>query len=118
VFTPTTDFRVTSLGFFDYLQDGLGESHELGIFDASGTLLVSALLPSGTASPLEGSFRYVDITPLILNAGEEYTVGAFFATQADTIGYLDVSDLVVSSVVGLSAVPIRYALPSGTSLGC
>jgi hypothetical protein len=116
IFTPSEDFRVTALGFFDYLQDGLGETHELGIFDDSGSLLVSAFLPSGTTSPLDDSFRYVDITPIVLNAGEDYTAAAFFGTQADVVAYLDVGDLTVNPSVGLSAVPARYIYPSGTEL--
>jgi hypothetical protein len=116
VFTPTSDLVVSALGFFDYLGDGLEENHEIGIFNATGNLLVYTVVPAGNAVRLDDDFRYVDISPLTLEAGETYTIAAFLTTQADTIGYLDVGDLTNLQGIALDTFPFRYITPSGTSL--
>ena len=73
VFTPSTDITVSSLGVFDYRDNGLGEAHMVGIFDNSGALLASTLVSAGTANPLEDHFRYAAITPLKLSAPARLT---------------------------------------------
>ncbi len=116
IFTPTVNLIVSSLGFFDYQQDGLGESHEVGIFDNTGTLLTSAVVAAGTASPLVGEFRYTNIMPLTLYAGETYTMAALVTTQADVLGYANVSGIQVNANISLGAHPGRYIFTSGPNL--
>ena len=69
-FTVLSNIVVSSLGFFDYLGDGLGESHTVGIFNSAGELLTSAVVFSGTGNPLDDGFRYTNISPLTLSEGE------------------------------------------------
>jgi hypothetical protein len=112
-FTPTSDLSVFSLGIFDYGLDGMGESHQVGIFDSGGTLLTSAAVGAGTIGRLDGEFRYTDIAPLRLTAGNMYTIAALFMTQADRIGYADVSDLAIDGHISVDSDPSRYHRPSG-----
>jgi len=49
---------VTSLGWWDYDADGLAASHQVGIWNTAGTLLLSATVASGTADPLIDRFRF------------------------------------------------------------
>jgi hypothetical protein len=72
---PGDNISVTRLGVYDHLGDGLGNSHPIGLWDSGGTLIVSTSIPSETASPLIGGYRYVDITPVELVAGQSYTIG-------------------------------------------
>jgi hypothetical protein len=65
---------VTSLGFYDYQQDGLAESHAVGIYNASGDLLVSGTVNPG--DPLTGWFRFHSVTPTLLPAGDAYFIAA------------------------------------------
>ena len=58
VFTTTQAVSVTALGYYDEDKDGFWTDHEVGIFDASGTLLVSSVLNMGTGSSLDGDYRY------------------------------------------------------------
>lgn len=116
VFTPLSDVVVSSLGFYDYQGDGLGESHPVGIFNNTGNLLTSAVVFSGTEKPMEDGFRYTDIAPLTLSAGQSYTVATLFQTNADVIGYADVSDTLVNPSITLGSVPARYILQTGTEL--
>ena len=49
-FKVNTAIDVTALGVFDSGQDGLVESHDVGIWDSTGNLLVSATVQSGPGS--------------------------------------------------------------------
>jgi hypothetical protein len=71
-FNAATAIRVTSLGYFDSglpprdfgqapttsPPDGFAESHQVGIYTSTGTLLVRGTVTAGTAAPLVGQFRY------------------------------------------------------------
>ena len=89
-FAPVRPILITKLGYYDSLQNGLTNSHQLGIFEeASHVLLTSTSIAAGIAAPLEGptvsggGFRYVPVTPLVLNPGMHYIIAA------TPIGYID-----------------------------
>jgi hypothetical protein len=74
---------VTSLGVWDSNIDGLASSKQVGIWTlagSAGTLVTSAIVPSGTAGTLVGEFRYTPVTPIVLSANTAYTVGVFYPT--------------------------------------
>ena len=66
---------LTHLGMFDEKLNGLAESHEIGVWDPSGTLLTSATIPSGTSAVLDGSSRMVDVTDISLPLADGYIIG-------------------------------------------
>jgi hypothetical protein len=73
LFSVKSDFRVTSLGWFDDCLNGFQDAHTVELFDTtSGALLASASLSPGTTDLLTGSFRYEAITPVTLTAGSTY----------------------------------------------
>ncbi len=86
-----SNLLVTALGFYDgpnssaanvfgYTPDGLLESHDVGIFDSSGTLLTSITIPT-TGTTLLGEFRYLTLsTSITLTAGQNYTIAAQIPT--------------------------------------
>ena len=53
-FTLSEAFLIDGLGFFDADADGLGESHDVGIFAAVGSLVLGAVAISDS-SPLVSS---------------------------------------------------------------
>jgi hypothetical protein len=110
IFTPTTNITVTSLGAFDYQDNGLGEAHEVSIFDKSGALLASTYVPAGTAGPLEDHFRYASIAPLELTAGQTYTLAELFLTSVDVVGYTNPGKLSPAAAISLPGFSARYAL--------
>jgi hypothetical protein len=116
VFTPSTDITVSSLGVFDYQDNGLGETHAVGIFDKSGALLASTSVSAGTASPLDDHFRYADIAPLKLTAGQTYTIAALYLTLSDVIGYANIGGISANPDIGLPGFSARYALTGATDL--
>ena len=84
VFTTTQAVSVTALGYYDEDKDGFWTDHEVGIFDASGTLLVSSVLNMGTGSSLDGHYRYRAISSTTLAGNSSYIIAA-----TDTGGLLD-----------------------------
>jgi len=75
-FTLSAPVTVTELGFFDANgSEGLFDSHPVGIWSASGTLLGSATVPAGSVGTLDG-FSFVAVTPFTLDAGM-YTIGSY-----------------------------------------
>lgn len=82
-FSTTGDLSVTSLGYFDANFDGLQASHQVGIWNSSGLLLVSATVPSGTAGTLINQFRYVAVAPIFLGAGQTFRIGGFADASAN-----------------------------------
>ncbi|OAI54113.1 hypothetical protein AYO44_15440 [Planctomycetaceae bacterium SCGC AG-212-F19] len=84
-FMPTANIVVTSLGIFDSSQNGLAASHDIGVWNSGGTLLVSGTVQSGTVDPLTNQFRYVTVTSTTLLANQTYTIGAFYLTGSDPV---------------------------------
>lgn len=77
-FTTGADIlEVTALGFYDFFSAGAGlaADHEVGIFDTSGDLLVSAIVL--TTDPITDSFNYDTLeTPFELSPNSTYIVAA------------------------------------------
>lgn len=85
-FTAQNAMNLTALGIFDDSQNGLAESHQLGLWDAGGNLLASATIGSGTSGTLIGNFRYVDLATVVtLAAGQTYQIGALYTSGADPL---------------------------------
>lgn len=87
-FTMTQTVVATALGLYDYMSDGFGDNHDVGLFNAAGTLLASVSFGPGQAGTAGGgagavpgwtfAMRYLDIAELTLQAGETYTLAALF----------------------------------------
>lgn len=86
-FTANTEISVTSLGYYDFGDDGFLSSHLVGIFDSNGVLLGSTTLAAGTGATLVGDFRYQTIAPIILSEGETYVMAATTNGNLDPWAY-------------------------------
>jgi hypothetical protein len=82
-FSVSSPVLITQLGVYDSGQNGLVGNVSVGLWDTSGTLLTSVVIPSGTTAILDGFFRYEQISPLALPVGLHYVVGAAYATGSD-----------------------------------
>ena len=89
---------VDELGWYDSFGDGLTESHEVGLWNSTGTLLASTVVTN--ADPLVDWFRYSDIPNLLLEKGEvyivagrsgteDYTFEPFSLTIAPSVSYIE-----------------------------
>lgn len=107
LFTPTQNFTVTSLGWFDGTGNGFQTSHTVGIYDVEGNLIGSTTLAGGTSDPLNGSFRYQVITPITLQAGVTYTLAG---TSGGDLDAWTVND----DVSGFSVNP-AFTIPSNAA---
>ena len=78
--------EVSDLGVWNAdSSGGLSTDHEVGIWDSSQTLLAQVIVgPTGT--PV-GDWTYEPITPIVLNPGEVYTIGAMYRS-ADGDSYV------------------------------
>lgn len=67
--------RVTALGIWDEGSNGLLVSHEVGLWNGTGTLLASTTVPAGTAAtPVpsvqgDGQWLFEDIADIVLPVG-------------------------------------------------
>lgn len=119
---------VTQLGVYDHNGDGLISSHQVGLWDSSGTLLASGTVASGTTSPLDanGYFRTVDIPYLWVPPGTGYQVGAYYAsvgpgTDADILGSYTSSQTTVDPLISFVHSRIvensGFVAPTADTLG-
>lgn len=80
-FSTEKPLTVTSLGVWDYKNDGLGTEVPVGLWDADGNLLAQATVPAGTDAGEIDSFRYVSIKPVTLVKGRTYVIGATYTPE-------------------------------------
>jgi hypothetical protein len=119
-FTLSSTVTVTDLGYFDAGNDGLFDSHSVGIFNSIGVLLVSATVPSGTGGTLLDGFRFTPAAPTILGPGS-YTIGGYAnSTSLDdflfgTSGAATISGLTLGSAVQSSFGPTSLTFPNGVN---
>jgi hypothetical protein len=99
-FTANQNLVVNALGFYDDNQDGLINSHAVGLFDMNGSLLTSTTVQSGTNSELDGKFRYQGISSYNLVSGQSYVL-AGLATGDDGYTYGNTG----TTIQGLSVNP-------------
>ncbi len=108
-FILNSTIAVTDLGFFDANQDGLGESHQVAIWDGSGSILVQGTV--GTSAPLDNKFRYVSVAGTVLNPGQTYTIGATFRAFSPDDLIVPASGLTTDPGITFSVA--AYGLGSG-----
>jgi hypothetical protein len=89
-FIPSSPITVDALGVLDLGADGLTNPIEVGLWSDDGSaLLVSALVPAGSTSPLISGFRYQPVAPVALLGGQTYVLGSTFAKGGER-GYFNV----------------------------
>lgn len=92
VFTTDANDTVTALGFYD--QPGLTTAPEMvGLYDSSGNLLASVLVPVTDNTPVAG-YLWASITPVALRPGGTYTVDAYFGDNPWAYGDVSTSPLI------------------------
>ena len=82
VFTPKANVEVLALGIYD--QPYLKSSQRVGLYNASGDLLASTRVT--LSDPVVNDYLFQTITPVILIAGEQYTVDTFVGRNAWAYG--------------------------------
>ncbi len=73
---------INALGFEDLGGDGFVIAHQVGLWDAGGTLLRSGTLSAGAADPLVDIWRYVEIPTITLQANTLYYIGVSLVTAS------------------------------------
>lgn len=78
-FTTKNTVNVTELGFYDDSRNGLTQTHNVGIFDNTGNLLVQGTVKPGDA--LDGFFRYTSVQSTQLQAGSMFFIAAVTGSE-------------------------------------
>lgn len=113
-FRVSSALTVDGLGLFDEGAPGLSGTHQVGLWNANGTLLRQATVSNastaqGSASSL-GRWLFEDIASITLGQGD-YAIGAFYSPNALN------PDLVVGFANGLAMAPHTTYLSSLASEG-
>ncbi len=103
-FTPTRDITINALGWSDPDQLGLNFDHEVGLFhvDSDRPIVTRTVT---TNSRLSNGYRYENIAPLRLSAGETYIIagydpgGALEEGAGDRYALAPVADTVISDAI-------------------
>lgn len=122
-FTANTSFAVTSLGYYDFQEDGFLTAHDIGIFLGDGAagpgpLLASTTLAAGASGVLgANSFRYQSISPLMLTAGQTYTIAGLSPNASGNDawvygGPLEVTGFSVDPRITIPLNAARFIQPS------
>ncbi|MBW4473674.1 MAG: PTPA-CTERM sorting domain-containing protein [Stenomitos rutilans HA7619-LM2] len=81
-FTTKKAVNVTTLGFYDDFQNNLTQTHDVGIFDDTGNLLVQGTVKPGDS--LDGYFRYTSVSSTLLKAGGTFFIAAVTGSESYT----------------------------------
>lgn len=76
-FSVNTAVNVTALGYWDEGGDGLVTSHDIGLWDSTGTLIATLIVPNGTGGTLQSGFRFVNLGAPVALAVGNYVLGGF-----------------------------------------
>jgi hypothetical protein len=109
-FTANTDIILTGLALFDSDQNGLAESHQIGLWNSAMMLLTSTTVQAGAASPLVDKFRVENVAPVLLAGGGTYFIGALFTSGSDP-------NIFPSDAVGFDTAPEVSFLDSQFAVG-
>jgi hypothetical protein len=102
-FTLATSVTVTELGFLTS-TGSLHDSHPVGIWNSSGTLLGSATVPAGAAATLVDGFDFVSIPSLVLGPGS-YAMGGYGnETSLDQFEFSEIDSTTISGLTFGGAV--------------
>jgi hypothetical protein len=74
VFTVNQTITVDYLGYFYDSTTGMSDSHSVVMYDAYGNPLASTIITSASLTDLQGNFKFNDITPITLIAGDTYVL--------------------------------------------
>ena len=115
-FIPNRPITITSLGFYDDLQNGLTQSHPVGIYDKATQALLASVTVAPT-DPLSGYFRYAPLAvPLTLAPGNTYVAVALVLSEK-YLAYFSLDPLwTVDSAITYVEGGVNYANPSATTL--
>ena len=94
VFDTNANLSVSQLGWFS--TDGsIASSHQIGIWNSTGTLLGSTTVTPG--APDGSGFRYSSVVPILLSSGSTYFIGGRDTSQDGDSYKSSVSNLITSS---------------------
>jgi len=80
-FIVNNPITVTELGVYDYMNDGLIDSHQVALFSSDGNVLSQITINAGTSGTLSNNFRFGSTNPVALEQGDIYYIGAYYPSS-------------------------------------
>ena len=97
-FSLSGPITITALGWYDSIQDGLNASHEIGVWDSTGALLLRGTVDSGTTDPLSGLFRYTSsLSGSLTLAAGSYVIGGLTDLSDRNLREIPMADVTFAS---------------------
>jgi hypothetical protein len=112
VFTPTTTGQATSLGFYTP-TNLVGGGETVALYDSAGALLTSVFVSVPVNNP--GQYFFASITPVLLTAGQQYTVVNFVGQNAWAFGSVNSTGAVFNYNAYGYGPSLAYTTNSGGS---
>jgi hypothetical protein len=109
---------VNGLGFYDDQKNGLSQTHDVGIFDSTGALVVSGQVQQD--DPLNSWWRWTSVTPTTLVAGQSYQIAGVTGQENYTWnpeGFLTASEISFMSDLYTSSSTLVNPLSSSDVVG-
>jgi hypothetical protein len=107
-FTVNAPITVDGLGMFDVNAAGLGEAHQVGLWNNSGTLLAQTTITNAStfvsSVSNSGDWLFNSIAPIVLAPGT-YVTSAFYATNADLV----MADSTITTIPQISFLAPRLS---------
>ncbi len=125
-FTPLRNIIVSALGMYDHNQDGLTQTHTVGLYQVSGTVLLQSITVGPGGGFINGVFRFETIPDTLLSAGTQYAVSGFTVTATGSHAWnppgLAIAPLIgyngyAYNLNGAPSLPTGPLDPSGTFFG-
>jgi hypothetical protein len=102
VFSVNQDIWVHSLGIWDEGADGLANSYQVTLFDQTQSVLASIEVLSGSSSRIEEGSRWSDLlSPIMLSAGNTYTLATYRPDFDDLFQWVTNSNVTIASEINL-----------------
>lgn len=112
VFTPTANGKATSLGFYTP-TNLIGGGETVALYDSTGALLTSVFVSVPTNTP--GQYFFASIAPVLLTAGQQYTVVNFVGQNAWAYGPANTSGATFNYNAYSYGPALAYTTNSGGS---
>ena len=117
-FVPNVDMTVVQLGLFDGQQTGgFQQNHAVALWDLYPQMIAFASIPQGSSIPLVGNFRFVDIEPTLLRAGQTYVIGAYMPAPVSDLSALFTPEAAAFEGIHVSPLINLTACRAGLSPG-
>jgi hypothetical protein len=112
-----SDISVTSLGYYDFAEDGIEVQAEVAIFDLLGNTLASAFIPPSTPVEtfVDNNYRFISLaSAVLLSSNTSYLLAAQSGDVLDNGAFSNVLPIAGTPILGSGIVFVGNTLTAST----